>query len=123
MPIADHDLEGTWDWIITRDIDGKFLKFNIGVSKAVGGKIEGKIVGGPDVSDGKYRLIPNTTDQYVMSLRLTIDGTVIFISGQLTRPSKGIFEGNYNRLGLVSEPSALAFEPGETGTGGGHQTT
>jgi hypothetical protein len=121
--IADHDLEGAWEMTLVNG-GNQSSTFNINVSSAVGGKIAGTIVGGPPLSDGRYRLIPKTTDQYVMSLRLTINGVVIFLAGQLTKPdTKGIFEGNYNRLGLVSAAPALAFDPGETGTGGGNQTT
>jgi hypothetical protein len=122
MPIADHDLEGTWEITVTRDSDGQSHKFNIGVTKAVGNTIEGKTAGGAGVR-GRYRRI-NDTEQYVISLKLNIDGTVIFIGGQLIKPATlGSFVGDYNRLGLVSAQPTLAFDPGETGTGGGVQTT
>lgn len=125
---ADPNLMNKWEMILTRDIDGGTFKFFLRISKQEKGRLEGFILK-TDGSDGAplrgFYIVGPVTSPFSMGLRLNIDGVIIVLSGlgiQTTSTAFAQMDGPYFRLGRESFATA-AFDPGETGSGAGSQTT
>lgn len=124
-----NDVVGEWDFNVQPSAFGEFtttFKLQI-ASVAVGGALSGQIKNGPALDKGKCVLGTNT-GEVLMSFRLSLPGAFIFMAGVVTgsKPSCK-FDGHYlliSQNALAAEAAVATLDdPGETGTGGGQQTT
>jgi hypothetical protein len=125
---ADPSLRDKWEMKIKRALNGMEHTFFMFISRQENGRLEGNILN-DDGTNGTpltgFYMLSSVTSPFSMGLTLDIDGTVIILSGVGTQadprePAK--FDGLYHKVGRQSFDT-LVFDPGETGTGGGNQTT
>jgi hypothetical protein len=87
----------------------------------------GQIKNGPALSNGKCVQGINTGG-LLMSCALNLPGALIFLAGVVTGNKPNCkFDGHYllisQNAGAMTAAGAAAGDPGETGTGGGQQST
>lgn len=125
---ADPNLGDKWEMKIKRALDGMEHTFFMFISRQENGRLEGNILN-DDGTNGTpltgFYMLSSVTSPFSMGLTLDIDGTVIILTGvgtQLAPTAFARFDGLYIRVGR-QRFETLFFDPGETGTGGGNQTT
>jgi hypothetical protein len=111
------------------------IRFRIEEQTATTGELKGKLindsdepVAGFELKGGHVREIKDasTVRAVVMSFGVSLVGQTIFLSGAVTGDSPLQFDGDYVRIkeGSAAGLDIMAVgEPGDTGTGGGSQTT